>query len=50
MNGRQTEQITQRIVHSYNFLVLFPSQEMKTNRLKVTTPAGNKIEFELSNP
>ena len=50
MNGRQTEQITQRIVHSYNFLVLFPSQEIKTNRLKVTTPAGNKIEFELSNP
>ena len=50
MNGRQTEQITQRIVHSYNFLVLFPSQELKTNRLKITTPAGNKIEFELSNP
>ena len=50
INSRQTEQISQRIVHSYNFLLLFPVVSYKRSQLKVTTPIGNLIEFELNNP
>ncbi len=50
INSRQTEQVSQRIVHSYNFLVLFSNIQVKKNIFRITTPAGNLIEFELNNP
>lgn len=50
MNARQTEQISQRIVHSYNFLVLFPASNKGKDQFRVTTPIGNLIDFEINNP
>jgi hypothetical protein len=49
-NSRQTEQISQRIVHSYNFLVLFPTSNKVKNEFRVTTPIGNLIDFEINSP
>ncbi len=50
MNGRQTEQISQRVIHSYNFLVLFPASNKGKNQFRVTTPIGNLIDFEINSP
>lgn len=48
INSRQTEQVSQKIVHSYNFLLLFKNPITAKNSFKVTTPSGNQIEFELN--
>jgi hypothetical protein len=46
MNG----EISQKLVHIYNFLILFPETKSESKKLfRVITPNGNYIDFEINN-
>lgn len=52
MSARPIEnEINQKLIHSYNFLILFSKDNLQNeNKFRVTTPSGNLIDFEFNSP